>query len=326
VGRIRRWTERIDDWQQRRTWRAFPFGVAKKFSDDRGGSLAALVAYFGFFSLFPLLLVFVTIVGFVVHDDPTLQQRIIASALDQFPVVGAQIGRNVRALQGSVPLLIFGLVTALWSGMAVVSAFENAMDEVWDVPRRDRGGFGPRRLRQLAALVVFGLTLPLSAVLSGLGTTGELAQVVRVLVFLGALGLQVGVFAMGFRMLTAADVSWRQVMPGAIIAGLAWVLLQSVGTFLVDRQIRRASDVYGFFAVVLGLLWWIYLGAQIAVIAAEVNVVLARRLWPRRMLVPPTGPADRRSLEGQVNETASVEGEHVDVRFGDDSVGRPHQG
>ncbi|HEV8565205.1 MAG TPA: YihY/virulence factor BrkB family protein [Actinomycetota bacterium] len=326
MARIRRWAERIDAWQQSRSWVAFPFAVAKKFSEDRGGSLAALVAYFGFFSLFPLLLVLVTAVGFAVRNDPSLQQRIIESALGQFPVVGTQIGRNVRALQGSVPLLAFGLVTALWSGMAVASAFHDAMDAVWDVPKRDRGGFGRRRLRQLAALVVVGLTLPASALLSGLGTSGRFEVLLRAGAFLGAVVVEVGVFAMGFRLLTAADVTWRQVAPGAILAGVTWVLLQSAGTYLVDRQIRGASDVYGFFAVVLGLLWWIYVGAQVALFAAEVNVVMARHLWPRRLVAPPTAPADRRSLSRQANETAAVEGQRVEVKFGDAGVGEPPPG
>lgn len=326
MDRIRRWAERIDAWQQSRSWAAFPFAVAKKFSEDRGGSLAALVAYFGFFSLFPLLLVLVTVVGFAVRDDPSLQQRIVDSALGQFPVVGTQIGKNVRALQGNVALLAFGLLSALWSGMAVASAFHDAMDEVWDVPRRDRGGFGKRRLRQLAALGVVGLTLPASTLLSGVGTSGGFEWLLRGAAFLGAVVVEVGVFAMAYRMLTAADVTWRQVAPGAILAGVTWVLLQSAGTYLVDRQIRGASDVYGFFAVVLGLLWWIYVGAQVALIAAEVNVVWSRRLWPRRMIAPPTSPADRCTLERQADETASVEGERVEVEFDDAGVKEPPPG
>jgi membrane protein len=326
VERLRREAERIDALQRSRTWLAFPFAVAKKFSEDRGGSLAALVAYFGFFSLFPLLLVLVTVVGFAVRDDPSLQQRIIGSALGQFPVVGTRLGQNVRALQGSLPLLVFGLVSALWSGMAVASAFHDAMDEMWDVPRRDRGGFAGRRLHQLAALIVVALTLPASTVLSGLGTSGRFAVLARAGAFLGAVAIEVVVFAVAFRVLTAADVSWRQVAPGAILAGVTWVLLQSAGTYLVDRQIRGASDVYGFFAVVLGLLWWIYLGAQVALVAAEVNVVWSRRLWPRRLMSPPTGPADRRSLSRQADETAAVEGERVDVEFDDAGVAGPPTG
>ncbi|HEY7401331.1 MAG TPA: YihY/virulence factor BrkB family protein [Actinomycetota bacterium] len=323
---LRRWTERLDAWQRSRPWRAFPYAVAKKFSEDRGGSLAALVAYYGFFSIFPLLLVLVTVLGFAIRNDPALQRRIIDSALAQFPVVGTQIGRNVHALEGSVPLLAFGLVTALWSGMAVVGGFQNAMDQVWDVPVRDRGSFATRRLRQLAALVAAGITLPVTASLAGFGMSGGAALPLRALALLGAVLLEVGIFATAFRLLTAADVTWRQVAPGAILAGFLWVALQGAGAYLVDRQIRGASDVYGFFAVVIGLLWWIYLGAQVAVLAAEVNVVWSRHLWPRRMVAPPTGPADRRSLEGQADEAAAIEGEHVRVDFGDERVARRPEG
>jgi YihY family inner membrane protein len=322
MGRLRRWADGIDDWQRARPWRAFPFAVAKKFSEDRGGSLAALVAYYGFFSLFPLLLVLVTVLGFAIRNDPALQHRIVDSALAQFPVVGTEIGRNVHALEGSVPLLAFGLVTALWSGMAVAGGFQDAMDQVWDVPVRDRGSFPARRLRQLVALVAAGLALPVTAALSGFGMSGDSALPLRAVALLGAVLLEVGIFATAFRLLTAANLTWRQVAPGAILAGIMWVGLQSVGAYLVDRQIRGASDVYGFFAVVIGLLWWIYLGAQVAVFAAEVNVVWSRHLWPRRMVTPPTGPADRRSLEGQADEADSIEGEDVRVDFTDEGVRR----
>ena len=119
---------------------AFPVAVIKKFGDDRAGQLAALLAYYGFFSLFPLLLLFATGVAIVARDDPDLRRRLLESALQQFPVVGTRIGESVRELTGSSFALIVGIVGAIWSGTAVVSAAQQAMDDVWDVPRVERPG------------------------------------------------------------------------------------------------------------------------------------------------------------------------------------------
>lgn len=111
-------------------------------------------------------------------------------------------------------------------------------------------------------------------------------------------------------------MSWRDVLAGAVIAALVWAALLTVGTWFVDRQIRGASDVYGFFALVIGLLSWLYVGAQMTLLAAEVNVVRARRLWPRSLLPPSAGEPDRRSLAGQAAEQVGMPGQEVDVRFG----------
>ena len=76
MNAIQRTLQRIDAFQQRRKWLAFPFAVVKKFGDDRAGNLAALIAYYGFFSLFPLLLVMVSVLGFILRGHPDLQSRI----------------------------------------------------------------------------------------------------------------------------------------------------------------------------------------------------------------------------------------------------------
>jgi YihY family inner membrane protein len=308
---------KLDELQQGKPTAALVFGVAKKFGDDRGGSLAALIAYYGFFSLFPLLLAFVTITTFVIRGNQALQQRILDSALSQFPIVGTKIGHTVHALQGSVLALVVGVAGALWSGLAVVGAFRTAMDEIWNVPRRLGASFITRLWKGLVTLVALGVVISISAFLAGLGTTSGAGAVLRVVAFLAASAVDVALFALAFRLLTAADLSWRDVLPGAVLAAAAWIGLQSIGVYLVDQQIRGASNVYGFFAIVIGLLSWIFLAAQVVLFCAEVNVVLKGRLWPRRLSVPPTTSADRRSLAGEVKEEEAASDETVDVTFED---------
>lgn len=297
--------------------------VVRKFSDDRAGRQAALIAYYAFFSLFPLLLVLVTVLGFVIQGNPELQDRILDSALAQFPIIGEQIRDDVGAISGSVFALVIGLVGALWSGLAVLSAVQDGMDEVWNVERRDRPSLVRSRLRALTALAVFGIAVLLAAMLAGLGTSGGwLGPVLRVVAFAATVAINVAVFAAIFRLLTVAEVSWRQVLPGALLAGVGWAVLLILGSWLVDKQVRDAAQVYGFFAIVIGLLGWVYLGAQMMLFAAELNVVLARRLWPRTLTTgDETTEPDRRVLEGEAKEEAAHPAERVDVRFGEGGEG-----
>jgi YihY family inner membrane protein len=305
-----------DDLQRSHAVLAFPFAVLKKFGDDRASQLAALISYYGFFSLFPLLLVFVTVVAIVVRDDTVLRQRLLDSALSQFPVVGKGIGESVNELTGSSFALIIGIVGALWSGTAVVAAAQHAMDEVWDVPRVERPGLITRLTRALLLLVVFGASIVASTFLAGTGgATGWNAASLKMLSFAGTVLVSVAVFAFAYRELTVAHVSWRDVLPGAVVAAIAWTALLMLGSWLVDRQIRHASQIYGFFAIVIGLLAWISLAAQVFLLAAEINVVRARRLWPRSLIAPPLADEDREVLASQAEEERARPEERVEVKF-----------
>jgi YihY family inner membrane protein len=295
---------------------AVTVAVFKKFGDDRGGHWAALVAYYGFFSLFPLLLVFTTLLGFVVRGNEDLQERVLESALSQFPIIGEEIRENLGALQGSVGALVIGIVGAIWAGMGVILTLQSAMDELWDVPRRARPNFLKGRLRAFLALIVFGVATISASVLATLGATGgSFGWALRILAIAGTFLLNAVVIGAAFRYLTVADVRWRQVVPGALLSAGTWMVLLALGTWLVDRQLRGASELYGFFAIVLGLLSWLYLGAQMMLLSAELNVVLARGLWPRSLQPPPLTEPDREVLTAEVTEEAARPSQDVHVHF-----------
>jgi len=134
---------------------AFPIAVVRKFGDDRGSSLAALISYYTFFSLFPLLVVLATVTGFFIRDHPDRQAALIHSALAQFPVVGTNIEGNVHALNGNLLTLGVGIAGCLWAGAAVSDALRTAMDDIRDVPRHHRAPMWRGRLFGLAWLLVF---------------------------------------------------------------------------------------------------------------------------------------------------------------------------
>jgi membrane protein len=312
--RVKQVAQRADEAHRRSKWLAIPVAVFKKFGDDRGGNWAALTAYYGFFSLFPLLLVFTTVLGLLVRDNPALRTRLLDTALANFPVIGDQI--QVKSLDGSVVALVIGLVGAIWAGMGVILTVKSAMDDIWDVPKRDRPNFLKSRLRALLALMAFGAGIVATAALGALGgVEGSIGFALRGLALVGTLALNVALFAAAYRFLTVADVTWRQTLPGAIMAAVGWMVLLALGSWLVSSQIEGATDTYGTLAFVIGLLAWISLSAQLMLVGAELNVVLARGLYPRALQPPPLTRADRDVLAAQAEEQESRKAEDVDVTF-----------
>jgi len=277
---------KVDGFLQRHPATAFPLAVFKKFGEDEAGNLAALIAYYGFFSLFPLLLVFVTVLGLVLRRNPDLQRTIVDSALANFPVIGTQISRNVRELSGSGLALGIGIALTLWSGLRVAKAMQSAMNTVWNVPYKRRPNFLFSTLRAVAMLAVLGVLTLVSAAAGGVGA-GSSNWLLGILGIAISLVLNFALFMLAFRILTAADLSWADVWPGAAVGAVAWTALQAVGGFYVAHQLQGASEVYGTFALVIGLLAWIFLGAQVTLYAAEVNVVKKRHLWPRSIVQRP---------------------------------------
>ncbi|MGH2866289.1 MAG: YihY/virulence factor BrkB family protein [Solirubrobacteraceae bacterium] len=304
----------LDRAQQRRRWVAIPVAVVKKFGDDQGGSLAALVAYYAFFSLFPLLLVFLTILGFVLQGDPGAQESIRKSVLAQFPLVGTKI--NVGELHGSVVALVVGLVTSLLAGLGVTQAAQNAFDRLWAVPFKDRPNFLQSRLRGLMLLGLLGLLFIVATLASGL-VTGGLGGgwLVAVAGILLSLLLNFGLFFATFRLMTAAEIPSRDLRVGVLVAGVLWALLQSLGGLYIGHVLKGQHGAYSEFGFVIALLVWLHLGAQMTLYAAEINVVLKRRLWPRSLFGPPEAPADQRALRALAKVEERSDAERIDVEF-----------
>jgi membrane protein len=304
---------RFDTFQQRHRWSSIPMAVVKKFGDDQGGNLAALISYYAFFSLFPLLLVFVTILGFVLDGDPGAQKAIENSVLSQFPIIGGQIHTN--ALQGEVVALVVGLVTSLLGGMGVTQASQNAFDHVWAVPFKNRPNFWQSRLRGLLLLAALGALFVLATAVSGLVSSGLGGTLLKIVGILISLVLNFALFLAAYRLLTSASVGTSELWPGVFLAGVLWEILQLVGGYYIDHVFKHATSTYGTFGLVIALLVWLHLGAQVTIYSAELNVVVSRRLWPRSLMGPPSEPADKETLTALAKVEERHEEEQIDVEF-----------
>lgn len=317
---------RADAYQRRHRWAGLPLAVLYKFADDQGTYLAAQITYYGFVALFPLLLLLATILGYALHDNQQLQRQVLDSALAQFPVIGTQIATNIRSFHGSVAGLVIGILGCVYGGLGIVQAAQNALNKVWGVPRNSRPNPVRARLRSLLLLAFGGVSVLLTTVLSGLGAAADsygasLGGSVRVLVTVLAVTLNVTLFIVAFRVLTARPVTIRQIRAGAIAAAVIWQALQWTGALLLGHKLKGTTATYGLFALVLGLLAWIFLGAVTVVVCAEFNAVRAGQLWPRSLLTLFTDnveltPADQRAYTSYAKTERRKSFENIDVSFG----------
>ena len=320
-----RLVDSVDAYQRKHRWLGFPLAVAYKFGDDQGPYLTALITYYGFLSLFPLLLLLTTILGFVLDGDPELQSRVVDSTLAELPIIGGQLRENVHSLKGSGVGLAVGILGTLYGCLGAAGATQNAFNRVWAIPRNERPNPISLRLRSLLLVLVLGVGVLVTTAISGLTTAaGDFGATVSTGLAIAAIPLatvaNIGLFMLAFRVLTVGDVPTRQLRIGAVVAGIGWEVVQVAGTYYVAHTLKGAPEAYGVFGLVLGLIAWIYLLALVVVFAAEVNVVSQRRLWPRALLTPFTDSVQLTSADDRVY-TAYAESERhkgfevVDVGF-----------
>ena len=313
---------KIDATQQRHTPAAFVFGVIKKYGDDNGGVLASNLAYSAFISMFPLLLILVTILGLVASLDPSFRGDVLNAVAGQVPLIGHQLTGNVHQLRrSSIIGLIAGFAGLVWGASGLAQSGLFTMEQVWNLPGPARPGFVPRLGRAALFIGLLGAGAVVTTGLASLNTYILKGFWLVILAELLAAGFNIGMYVGAFRVLTPKGVPTHRLMPGAITGGIGWTVLQVLGTWLVHHYLHSAS-VYGVFATVLGLLAWIYLAVQVTVYSAEINVVLTRRLWPRSVVQPPLTEADRASLALQALQSQRRPEQHVEVTF-DEAVSGP---
>jgi YihY family inner membrane protein len=295
--------DRFDRFQRGHAVVGLPLAVVYKFFDDQGNYLAAILTYYAFIAIFPLMLIASSVLGFLLQGNQELKQELLTSALAQFPIVGTQLGRP-GGIQGSASAVVVGSLTALYGVLGLGQAAQNSVNATWAIPRNSRLNPVVSRLRSLALLVVAGVAVLAVAVLSSITSHVEVfgSDVdvgIRLLFSLVSVVLTGVVLTVMLVFATSRRHRFRTVLPGGLAIAVMWQLLQTLGGVYVDRVISRVSEMNGVFALVLGLVALLYVAAVMGVLGLELNVVLAKRLWPRALLTPFTDDveltdADRR--------------------------------
>jgi YihY family inner membrane protein len=329
VAPVGRAIDGADRFQRRHPAAGLPIGVLYKFFDDQSNYLAAIITYYAFVAIFPLLLLASSILGFVLQGRPGLQQAILSSTLSQFPIIGDQLGRP-EGLQGSVVGVVVGGLTALYGSLGLGQAIQNATNIAWSVPRNSRPNPVLLRIKSLLLLMSAGLSVLAVSVVSAIGSgttlfgTGALLRWLITIVTVLVVGTMMTLL---FRLAAARRMSFRKAAPGAFLVAVLWQGLQYIGTFYATRVLAETSAMNGAFGLVLGLIGIIYIAAVMGMLGIQTNVVLVRRLWPRALLTPFTDAvelteADQRAYASYARAQRHKGFETVHVSFDKDVAER----
>ena len=292
---------RLDALQRRRAVIGFPYAVLKRYAEDHGGWLGSLVAYYGFFSLYPLVVSFATVATWLFEDEPDRLQRVLEALWSKLPFVsdelfGATVQEQVRDLSGQKWVLILSLLVALWGGAGVVRVLQDTVNTIWGVPRYRRPGLVAKLGRGLAMLVLLGVGIVGTAVVAGVTVAVDLPILAAVGAAVANIALATVITLVFYHLVIGTSVRTATLIPGALITALGAYTITLVGGLYVQHVISRMTGLYGPFASTIGLFAYVSLVVQVFVIGTEVNVVRSRRLWPRAW-TSELGPADLRAIE-----------------------------
>jgi inner membrane protein YhjD len=318
--------DRVDGFQRRHRVLGFPLAVVYKYGDDHGPYLAAILTYYSFIAIFPLLLIATSVLGFVLQGNPDLEQQLLDSALGRFPIVGDQLGKP-EGLTGSTSAVVIGLLAATYGTIGLGQAAQHALNTAWAVPRNSRLNPITSRFRSAVALVLAGVvvlaTSALTIVADNLDKLGlDLGPVIGWLSNVVTVATTAVVLSVLMRYTTSRRPSFRTSLPGGIFIGVGWYLLQRLGGVYVAHVVAKASAMNQVFGLVLGLIAFLFVAATIAVLGIELSVVLRRHLYPRALLTPFTDAvelteADRRAYDSYAKAQRHKGFQHVDVTFDD---------
>jgi YihY family inner membrane protein len=274
--------QKLDRAQKRSTTLSVAVATFKKFSEDQSANFAAMIAFWAFFSVFPLFLVLVTLLAiFLPASD---KDSVLTHVAQLFPLLDP---KTVSGLSGAWWTIVLGLATALWSGSGVVRTAQFAFNSVWGTEPDQQPGLFKQMIRSISVLATVGLGLVITTLLSGLVASSasgvNLGAAGRVGGYVLSAALDIGIFLAAFRILTERDVSTRDVLPGALLSGIAFFVLQELSTLIISRYLKNAQATYGHFATVITILWWFYLQSMITLLGAQLNVVLKEHSYPRSL-------------------------------------------
>jgi YihY family inner membrane protein len=275
--------DKLDAFQRRHHRISFAVATVKKYAEDEAGYKAALLSYYAFLSLFPLLLILTTIVKIAFGADSQLRRSIIDGATQYFPTMGNQLQQSLHSVGGTGPALVLGILISFYGARGVADVFRGTVNHVWEVPYVKRAGFPWSMLRSLRIIIVGGIGLILAPLIAGYAAAAGHGP----LFWLASVSLTIAILFSVFLFVIHASLpsrtTFHNMWPSALFAAVGLVILQSLGGILVTRELRHLDSLYGTFALVLGLLFWLYLQAQVIVYALEAGTVKALKLYPRSL-------------------------------------------
>ena len=305
----------IDSFQRRNRLAGFVYAVIKKYGDDQAGYQAALLTYYGFLSLFPLLLVLTTLAGIVANEHPHLKETIVKSLTDYFPVLGNQLAENIQTLQKRGLALVIGLLFTFYGARGVADAFRQGVNHIWHVPFERRDSFPKSALKSTSLVVLGGAGLLIASISASTATGVGHGWPVYVLAAAVNLFVLFWVFIIVLNLSLPKHVTIKELRAGAATSAIGLVTLQSLGGYLLGRQLKNFDALYSNFALTLGLLFWIYLQAQVIYYAVEIAHVRSHGLYPRSLTGKDLTEADKRAYDRQAKKEKVIPSEKISTSF-----------
>jgi membrane protein len=287
---------RLNSYQQKHHFSAFIFAVIKKYGDDGVGRDAALLTYYSFLSLFPLLLLLTTLTDLLIGKDPHLREEVVKGLTSYFPLLGAQLSDHVHRLRAGGLALFAGILFTFYGTRGVADSFRRAMKNIWLVPKsmQKTSSFPKYQIKSLLLIVIGGSGFVLASISAALASAAGHGIVFRII----SLAINLFILFWLFRFLIGftvpKQVPFKDTRLGAAIAAVGLVILQSLGGYVLAHELKRLDALYSYFAVALGLMFWIYLQTQFLYYSMEIAVVSSQKLWPRSLVSSQSTPADER--------------------------------
>jgi YihY family inner membrane protein len=306
---------KADAFQRRYAFANFSYAVIKKYGDDEAGNRGALITYFGFLSLFPLLLVLTSILNVIFRNNEEFRNRILTSLANYFPVLGNELQTNIHSFHKTGLALIIGIILTLYGARGGAVAFSNALNNLWEIPRPQRGGFPLTVVRSLAVILIAGIGFIAAALFSNFATSLGHSMVFSVMAVYVSIFILFCVFMLIFNLsISTSKISYSDFWLGSLVAACGIQLLQLLGFIILTHQLKSLSLLYGTFAIVLGLLFWIYLQVQVVLYAVEIDTVRSLKLWPRSLSGKNLTDADKRAYSLYAKKERFLEKPPQEVR------------
>jgi len=287
MANIKKTLSKVNSTQQKIPIVSFIVAVVKKYSDDQAGRQAALLTYYSFLSLFPMLLILTTLTDIIVGSNSDLKNTIIHGLTNYFPLLGSQLTVHVHRLRTSGLVLVIGLIFTVYGTRGVANVFRNGVQDIWQIPKKERDNFPETLYKSLTVIIVGGFGFILASIISGVASNlnGDIDY--RVVPYLINIFLLFWLFNFLINFNLPKHIPYKETWAGALIASVGLVILQSLGGIVVAHELKKLDALYSYFALSLGLIFWLYLQIQVLYYAFEVAVVKSYRLWPISLSAEP---------------------------------------
>lgn len=308
---------KIDNIQLNNHRLGFIYAVLKKYGDDEGGNQAALVTYYGFLSLFPLLVAALSLTELSIFRSTHLKSKVITALNNYFPLVGHQLENNVHSQSKEGLALGVSLLITIYGAKGVAAALRQAMNHIWQVPRAERSSWPKGTIRSLLVILTGGVGFIITGILSSYAT-GKGGNIgLQIAAMLLSLILTFVALIIVFKLSISRATEARFLVVGSIVAAIGLQIVQAAGGFLITHELKHFSSLYGSLALVFVILFWIYLQVRILFYATEIDSVRKFGLWPRSLTGFRLTAADRKALKLYAKREAMVKppAEEVNVNF-----------